>query len=109
PGSGARTGPLAQFFFGHAEGVGKRSANAGANASPRSTHACTMAFGSVFPGVFFRKRFCRALPKRFSESSFRSFGAVVPPPGLEKFSARLLTSENPVISFRPAHVNRGSE
>src|SRR5690606_17604866 len=78
--------------------------------SPRSgARSVAISFGGVFSEVFLQRRVCRRHRARCSGTSFRTPGAVVPARGLEKFLARLLTSENPVISFRPAEVNRGSE
>jgi hypothetical protein len=62
-----------------------------------------------FKALFLHVVFSHAFPTSYPSPDDGDFDAGTWPGALEIFSAKLLTSRFPVISFRPADVNCGNE
>lgn len=92
--------PAGEFFFAPAPPFPRRIAPGREGDSAGRGFRARVEDESQFPDVFFRRRFSDASPGNTAGRSHPHSTGVIGRSPLENFSAKLLTSKNPVISFR---------
>jgi len=92
--------PPPEFFFAPARRARKRAPLPAAASVASTGFSSCFEHESQFPDVFFLREFSDAFPGGMDTPLVRQVAAVIGRSRLENFSAKLLTSKNPVISFR---------
>jgi len=92
--------PAGEIFFAPAPAARRRPARRLEGFAASMRFRVRIEDESQFPDVFFRPRFSDASPRNIDRRSRPHSAGVIGRSPLENFSAKLLTSKNPVISFR---------